>query len=273
MVWYQNDWSLFGRRYEMIARAWVQKHPEDRVLVVEPPVNPRVWMRNFMNAFRSGDWVMVRHRLSRLKLIFQPLSRESDRLWVLQVFLIWPFRSTGYSWLTNFSFGLALRRVRAFLEREGWDRPLLWAYPPHSYVRFVADRWPKDRICADLVDDNTSYASMPEPLRREYQNSYSSVLEKSSVVFSVSDYLKEKFSTAARPVVHVPNAVPLNGFPKSEWRTPSLPAGRRACYVGRIDERLDFPLLEKTMADHPGVRFVFIGTLDWMPASAGLGKS
>src|SRR4051812_45816258 len=34
MLWFQNDWDLFGRRYEMVARAWVAEHPQDNFMVV-----------------------------------------------------------------------------------------------------------------------------------------------------------------------------------------------------------------------------------------------
>ena len=39
MVWYQNDWGLYGRRNEMLART-LAGHPQTRKLIhIEPPID------------------------------------------------------------------------------------------------------------------------------------------------------------------------------------------------------------------------------------------
>ena len=99
MLWYQHDWGLYGRRYKMIARTWVRERGDARFLVVEPPMNPWIWANRCWNATKSADWELLKYWISRWRKIFHPLSRENNRLWVLQPFLLWPFRSTGERFL------------------------------------------------------------------------------------------------------------------------------------------------------------------------------
>ena len=39
MVWYQNDWGLYGRRNEFIARTMLRHRAVRKVLHIEPPID------------------------------------------------------------------------------------------------------------------------------------------------------------------------------------------------------------------------------------------
>ncbi len=39
MVWYQNDWGLYGRRNEFIARTLLRHRAVRKVLHIEPPID------------------------------------------------------------------------------------------------------------------------------------------------------------------------------------------------------------------------------------------
>lgn len=262
MLWYQHDWGLYGRRYEMLARTWVEEHPGDRLLLVEPPLNPWIWMRECRKALQAGDGVLLKYWLSCLRLLFSSRRQENERLWVLRPFLWWPFKSAGGGAWTRFSFSAAWARVDRFLRDQKWENPLLWAYPPHAFVRYAAQRWKKGRLCVDLVDDNTQYQSLPDGLRDEYAVSYRDLLDKADVVFCVSSALANRHSTAEKRVVHIPNAVSQRPLPLKRWKLPPLPAGPRVAYVGRLDERLDLALLKQVFERLPKVQFLFVGSFD-----------
>lgn len=252
MVWYQHDWDLYGRRYEMLARTWARQRPGDRLLVVEPPLNPWIWLRELARALRQRDGSLFSYWLRRLACLALPFRQEEKNLWVLRPFLPWVFRSTGNGRLTRFSFAAAWTLVRAFLRWNGWRAPLLWAYPPHAFVRFAAERWP-GRLCADLVDDNVQYDRLPEDLKREFRAAYAGVLDRAEAVFSVAP-----FHHAGREALCVPNAAaaPAAGADAGV----SLPPGTRAGYVGRLDERIDWEALEAAARAHPSVSFLFVGS-------------
>jgi GT2 family glycosyltransferase len=265
MLWYQHDWGLYGRRYEMIARTWARVRPGDRVLVVEPPFNPWIWFREISQALRQGDRALAAYWLRRLPRLACPLVRRDDRLWVLQPFFPWPFRSTGRGRLTRFSYGLAWAMAKAFLRLRGWKTPILWAYPPHGFVRFAAERW-TGRLCVDLVDDNTQYGRLPGPLKKDYEEAYGAVVDRAEAVFSVAKIPATDRRSRGRAVTHVPNAAPdpevflAGGGQRS--REEGKGAAPRVGYVGRLDERIDWTALETTVRDHPRARFVFMGPVE-----------
>ena len=262
MLWYQHDWGLYGRRYEMIARTWVEEHAEDRLLLVEPPLNPWIWIRECARAAMMLDGVLLRYWFSNLQLLFSPLQQERERLWVLRPFLWWPFKSVGQSVWTRFSFTTAWAKVDCFLKDHGWENPLLWAYPPHAFVNFGAEQMKHSRLCVDLVDDNTQYESLPKRLREEYKISYTDLSEKADIVFSVSPTWTNRHHAPNKQVIHIPNAVSPQPLSLKRWRLAALPAGPRVCYVGHLDERLDIALLKQIFARLAHVQFIFIGSFD-----------
>jgi glycosyltransferase involved in cell wall biosynthesis len=260
MVWYQHDWGLFGRRYEMIARTWAARRPGDKFLVAEPPLNPWIWLKGFLTALRERDRFLASFWLERLRCLVSPLRREEENLWVLRPFLWWPFRSAGRGALTDFSFAAAWSGVERFLAERGWKDPLLWAYPPHGFVRHAVGRW-TGRVCADLVDDNTLCPWLDGARRADYEDCYERVLERAFRVFCVSSGLRRRYVNAHKLVTLVPNALPPVSNEKG-WTPPPLPPGPRVCYAGRLDERINFGLLARLLKDHPQAQFVFIGSLE-----------
>ncbi|MGQ0645835.1 MAG: glycosyltransferase [Elusimicrobiota bacterium] len=273
IVWYQHDWGLFGRRYEMIARTWARQRPGDNLLVAEPPLNPWIWLKGLLAAVRERDRVLGRFWLERLRGLVSPIRQEEKNLWTYRPFLWWPFRSAGRGPLTDFSFASSWAGVEKFLSERGWKDPLLWAYPPHGFVRHAVGRW-TGRVCADLVDDNTLCPWLDRARRADYEDCYERVLERASPVFSVSSGLLRRYAGAERQVTLIPNALP----PVTEqdaWNPPLLPPGPRVCYAGRLDERINLSLLARLLKDHPRAQFVFIGSLEprlraaWRRLSAG----
>ena len=50
MAWYQNDWGLYGRRNEMLAR-YLSENPQiRRVIHIEPPINLDILKRKLKSS-------------------------------------------------------------------------------------------------------------------------------------------------------------------------------------------------------------------------------
>jgi glycosyltransferase involved in cell wall biosynthesis len=82
------------------------------------------------------------------------------------------------------------------------------------------------------------------------------------VVFAVSDNLLKNMRVSKALGTCVPNGISGDLEITANWSLPPLPSGPRACYVGRIDERLDLDLISYLAKKNQDIQFVFIGPIE-----------
>ncbi len=147
-----------------------------------------------------------------------------------------------------------VKQVEKLMNKLGFkeEETVLWSY--NAFFPEVFNLSVKTKIF-DAVDNWSHHASYKQEARALVEN-YKQIDKKADLIFTVSEGLKDLFQNAQ---VHwVPNGIDLAKF---ETVTPfSLPQKKPVVgYIGTIQERLDFDLIEQIVKDHPEKSFVFIG--------------
>lgn len=132
----------------------------------------------------------------------------------------------------------------------------IWSY--NAFLPEVMDMPGRSHIF-DAVDDWSLHASY----KREVpllQKNYAKIGQSADLIFTVSEGLLKKFD--AKKSHWIPNGVDTDVFRQSAIRVPDDIATVRhpvIGYVGTVQERIDFSMLETVCAAHPQSSFVFIG--------------
>lgn len=254
MVWYQNDWGLYGRRNEFIARTLLRHKAVRNVLHIEPPID----LQHLNSHLRSGSLDdNVHTNLKRINL-------DNDK----GVFIYTPHT------IKDLSKNEQLEGLRSQLEQVidlcGMDNILLWLYPPHPFAEFTLSIL-KERsslVVSDCVDDHRQYAKV-EAERFLIENRYGRIVGASDIVFCVSKTMRDEMARHNPRAFYIPNAIPSEIFNrKKASHTPTDMAGIRhpiIGYTGALSFRLDTDLLRFIATNRPEWNIVLIGT---SPSSA-----
>lgn len=147
--------------------------------------------------------------------------------------------------------------IKNLMEKLGFDKDetAIWSYNP--FIPEVFDLPSKLKIF-DAVDnwaEHASYKNEADTLRANYQR----INKLADTVFTVSDGQKDIFDKSS----WIPNGVDLENFQQTS--TKKNPLSKEAHpiigYIGTIQERLDFDLIDRICSDHPSKTFVFIGPI------------
>ncbi|MEW6745863.1 MAG: methyltransferase domain-containing protein [Planctomycetota bacterium] len=238
-VWYQNDWGLYGRRDERIARWLARDARIGRVLHLEPPL-VLARLKGLLEDPRSRD---------RLELNLRSNVKRLEGYDDDGVFLFTPsVRSTSISAME------AQRRVSGQIleccQRLGiLQNPfILWLSPPgelsHLALELLGVR--AHRIVVELEDDHRTYQPTGSAARKRLQAIYEKLVACADIVFAVSSAMAQEFGRVHPCVHHVPNAVEAQDFSETLLPPAELEGLERpvVTYVGHLTVRIDWPLLE-----------------------------
>lgn len=249
MVWYQNDWGLYGRRNEFIARKLLKHKAVRNVLHIEPPID-----LEHLNSCLRSDSIddNIHMNLKRINL-------HNDK----GVFLYTPHI------LKELPKNELMESLRIQLEKVvdlcRMDNILLWLYPPHLFAEFTL-RILKERsslIVSDCVDDHRQYAKT-EGERLLIENRYGRIVGASDLVFCVSKSMRDEMAQYNSRAFYIPNAIPSDLCTRK--KTGSEPADMAGIkhpiigYTGALSLRIDADLLRFVAKSRPEWNIVLIGT-------------
>jgi glycosyltransferase involved in cell wall biosynthesis len=147
-----------------------------------------------------------------------------------------------------------VQHINKLMKKLGFTpgETVLWSY--NAFLPQVYDLEVKTKVF-DAVDNWSHHASYKQKAKKLEQN-YQLIDKKADLIFTVSEGLKDLFTN--KQVHWVPNGIDLEKFKqvsqaKLEYKKPIIG------YVGTIQERLDFDLIEQVLKDHQQKSFVFIG--------------
>jgi len=157
-----------------------------------------------------------------------------------------------------------LRLVRELVGRLQTP-PILWIANVHK--AYLMEEVPALLRIFDAIDDWESVAAY-KPFARQIRSGYDIINQQADIVFTVSNYLKEKFEKSAKQarVVHLPNGVDADLFcrpadPPSVRRNARRREPRVLTYVGVLSERVDLDLIERIAVDWPQCRIRLVGPI------------
>lgn len=249
MVWYQNDWGLYGRRNEFIARTLMKHKAVRSVLHIEPPL----------------DIESLRARL-RSDSIDENIHTNLRRINL--------YNDKGISLFTpHIVKGMPRKEMTEHLQNQleevlnicGMDNILLWLYPPHPFVEFILNSLGKRAalIVSDCVDDHRQYAQS-DAERFLIEKRYEHIVGASDIVFCVSKTMRNYMARYNPQSFYIPNAIPPELLARK--RTGSKPADMAQIdhpivgYTGALSLRIDADLLRFIAESKPEWNIVLIGT-------------
>ena len=249
MVWYQNDWGLYGRRNEFIARMLLKHKAVRKVLHIEPPV----YLENIRIQLYSESIDDNLHtNLSRINL-----CNENG------VLLYTPYNIKGISDIKRSKH--LQNQINKVIDLCGMDNIILWLYPPHPFAEFMMNIL-KDRtelIVSDCVDDHRQYAKTiveKNLIGKHYEN----MARASDVVFSVSKIMRNEMANYNSRSFYIPNAIPSNLFNnRKQEQVPDDMAHIKhpiIGYTGSLLFRIDAELIKFIAKKNPKWNIVLIGT-------------
>jgi teichuronic acid biosynthesis glycosyltransferase TuaH len=212
-----EEWDEVWRRNQFLADRLLRRHPELRILFVEPGADPLhdLMRRGIPRAPRLRS--LDRERRLRTFRPLKPLPRRAG-----------PAADAALQW-----------QVRLAARALGFDRPLLWLNDVTYAPLIGGTGWP---TVYDITDD-WLLAPGSERERVRLRRLDELALRDAAEVVVCSPGLARSRG-AFRPVTLIPNAVDVDHFRKPQERPSDLPPGPVAIYLGLLHEaRLDIELV------------------------------
>jgi teichuronic acid biosynthesis glycosyltransferase TuaH len=228
-----ESWDDIWRRNQFFVDALLRRHPQLRVLFVEPPADPL-----------HDTWSRRLPSLPRLRR----LSHEG-RLWTIRPLKPLP-RACG-----PFVDGIIRRQLLVGARAVGITQPILWINDVTYAPLIERTGWPS---LYDVTDDwLLAPASAREHARLRRLDQLA--LTHADQVVVCSPALAASRG-AGRSVSLIPNAVDVRHLRSQQPRPADLPRSPVAIYVGSLhDARLDIDLVCEVASAISDVTFVFVG--------------
>jgi glycosyltransferase involved in cell wall biosynthesis len=234
LFWFGDDWGIYGRTYEQIARTLSRCDHVKQVLVILPS--------------SKGE---------TLATSFQVIS---DRLAVARLY----WRPGGISPLRPRSLGslLKLQRERIALGRRirslGFRKrnTLLWLFPPHPVLDELVRQVPAAARIIQIVDDFT----LVDPTDWYYPfavDQYPRIGAMADLIAVTSKANEDKFSPQA-PCVRIDQAVSSAFLAQASDFQPAGPQPVLG-YVGTFWDRTDIDLLRRIGLERSHCRLLLVG--------------
>ena len=162
--------------------------------------------------------------------------------------------------------GNLARMMSEKLDINAHDQLIVWSYFP-LYVGYYHS-FPKAITVFDAVDDwslHPAYRRHRQKIRQNYEN----LEQTADCIFTVSQDLRDRLFHKNPKAHWIPNGVDADrfaGLQNAPATEPQVNKKIRIGYIGTIQSRLDFDLMEKVVALNPDKEFIFVGPI-WKDAS------
>jgi glycosyltransferase involved in cell wall biosynthesis len=239
IVWCAGEWSSFHRRLPILSLRQ-NLNPEDRVLVVNRPLDPS---RLLKGSFKYKPLYTTENNIE----IFTPRLPLHDHL------------SFRHETLAQLNFNCLKAQLKPWLRSE--HKVAHWLMHPVFYPFLHAA--PCDYLLYDCYDEYTETPGQPpHPLIKQYEDI---VLRRANYTMVASDIVLRRKINRARYIRRVPNPTDLDLFARARTTELAIPqevqsiAAPRAIYIGGIKTVLDQDLLFQLARHFPKVSWLFVG--------------
>ncbi len=251
LVWKQQDAGLYGRRIDQICRSYRQTHPDHRVVVLElmNPVIDQTY-RQTVHGFSEFTYLREMNTLKR-----QGVLDTADGVEYRQVFANDPH-----------DIPLALEEFLVAQDISPANTAVI-LFPNIQHAERVFDLLCPYPLIVDVVDNQMLWAlgqARLDVFRQYYMmcNSANCVIfnsERNAVHFDKSGL----FIPTQGPATVIPNWYQQpSGFDAQNrplLNNASAKATFDIVYAGNMNDRIDWPLIHKTLALDPRIRLFLIG--------------
>jgi glycosyltransferase involved in cell wall biosynthesis len=253
--------SLAWTRHHHVSHQMMKRLANsNRVMYLDPPVSPvRIARKpSFAGALLNG------HK-----------DLEGGSLLLRQLGLVLPF---GYLPRLNLvNQRLVAGRVRRELDAAGMQDVILWFYAPY-YYRLVDWIRPAGS-CYDCLDDLASLAPGRPALARHTADLEAELVRRMDIVFTTTSALAQDKARLCSRCHVLPPGVDVELYSRALDSSGGIPPDLqripypRLGFVGVVDWRLDWRLLEQLASRRPEWSLVLVGPVEEKPqALANLGN-
>ena len=255
-----SDWhGIWGSRQQVMKRFAQRGY---RVLFVERPVGlEHLWRYQQMRKRKIHRWR-------------EGLRKIEDNLWIVSLLPLLPGRYYSIA-INKVNQWLTILQTKYYLRKLCFLSPLLWLYNPeqgpligHFHERLSIYH------CIDEFTVNTHGRK-----RRTISSLEKEILSKVDIVFANSLLTYENKRRFNSHTYRIPSGADVEHFAKAlSPSTPVHPAianlpRPRIGYIGYINERLDYEILEYLAGERPDWSLVFVGgTYPWTPGALPLSR-
>ena len=252
IVYFGDQWDDLWRRRQQIAGRLAQKEPIARAWYIEGPVTLTSLAKHWVGR-ADGDacdrWRRIREK---------GLQFETDSLYVVTPLTPWPTTTNSVGRrLNHWAYRLAVKQV-AVANRH--SPVLLWLSKPTDLPWI--DYFAPVLTCYDSTERFWEFEDAAPRLRQLWQRQDAQLARRADVVFvQTEEHLREKQAQGIKAFL-MPNAVDIDQF---EFPARNVPAYLRDIptprigYVGSINYRLNWDLVEHMLNRLPQFSMVFIG--------------
>ncbi len=247
-----NPWDgLWRNRQQLMSR--LARH--NTVLYVEPQMLH--WRKVAAGLFRG--------HIPLSALGGSPLRQVADRLYVYSHPYLAP--TTEVRGLAKLTQQVRRRSLRAAIRRLDISQPILWLYRPEQ-VELIG-QFGEKLVCYHVVDAYSGYTHLSEEHRVALRELEQVMLHRANVVIVTSEELYNSRSLHNPHTYLVHNAVDYAAFVKAADQP--IPAAMAALprpivgYVGALNGKLDYALLQATAEAHPDWSLALVGPPDEHP--------
>ncbi|HCM67887.1 MAG TPA: hypothetical protein DIS62_02705 [Candidatus Kerfeldbacteria bacterium] len=227
----------------------------DKILSID--VLPHSWkrgVRSLVDYFRAAPYGKVIHRS-----FFSRLIKVTDRLYIYQT--IEPLISQKFF----------MKKLRGIIKDLDLVNTVVWSFIP-TYVSYIGAL--DERVSVfDTVDDWSCHPAY-QLIKQKLIKNYEYINRHADGIFTVSEQLTQKFYDANPHAFTVTNGVDLKHFSTQQPEPDDMKQlpHPRVCYVGVIQQRVDFQMVHEAAVLSPDVSFIFIGPI-WHDADIGTVKN
>jgi len=223
MFWFMNDWGLYGRAYEKIAKTLANHESINSVTCILPHIKST-----------NNQFFFEKKNISKKLTIITPYwasINKSGRLYKL--------------WQTINHRLPPIQSIRLFLWLKGYkkDNTIFWAFPRHPCLYNVMTGIPHNYLVTQIVDNN-SKRNISDDKAQEITSDYSYFAEMADLVITSSQLNYDIFKHENENCLLIENgvspdflALPTNLPFKAKNSRPRLG------YVGFISQRTDVELM------------------------------
>jgi glycosyltransferase involved in cell wall biosynthesis len=236
-----NDWGLYGRTYEMIARHLGSVQGVDRVLCILPP--RMIW---------HGYYLLPFH----LKVESKKLLLLTPNLRMIPKSFIPP------TWreYVNEHIRDAVIRISARLFGFSKRNTILWLFPPHRYINRLLDMVPHRMLVTQIIDNHVDKSNEGVMTKTFSERQYNELAMRSNVVITSSRQNFERYSFLNANCYNFENAIDERFLvPPSEMPFRKGGARPRLGYVGWISQRTNLDLIAYVAKERPLYDIIIAG--------------
>ena len=176
-------------------------------------------------------------------------------------------RGLLYNLLLNFNGWLVRRSVKRYLRSLDMEEELVHIVAFNPAMGITNGRKLNEKLllyhCYDEIEAAQWLKKHGDWLEKAF-------MKMADATIVTSQGLFERKKAFAAKCYLVKNAVNINLF--IQGFTEAIPVNKRFGYIGSIDDRLDYPLLEELINNNPSAEFIFVGRIIDKRGEAALRK-